>query len=101
MADAVNSKSAAVSALGVEWPMLEALMAGTRAMRGAAKTLLPQWPGEEQAAYEARLATATLFPALQRTVSVMSGKPFSKATNGCSTARSSTSRALVIRAARS
>jgi hypothetical protein len=79
MADAVNSKSAAVSALGVEWPMLEALMAGTRAMRSAAKTLLPQWPGEEQAAYEARLATATLFPALQRTVSVMSGKPFSKA----------------------
>jgi hypothetical protein len=41
MADAVNSKSAAVSALGVEWPMVEALMAGTRAMRSAAKTLLP------------------------------------------------------------
>jgi hypothetical protein len=40
--------------------------------------LLPKWPNEQQDAYDARKATATLFPAYRRTVSVMSGKPFSK-----------------------
>ncbi len=78
MALAVNQQSDEVKALARDWPMLEALVAGTRGMREAGTSLLPQWPAEEVQAYRARLATATLFPAYRRTTSVMAGKPFSK-----------------------
>jgi hypothetical protein len=54
-------------------------MAGTAAMRKAGDKLLPKWPNEDPEAYKARKAQATLFPAFRRTVSVMAGKPFSKA----------------------
>lgn len=76
---AVNEQSAEIKALARAWPMLDALMAGTAAMRAGSTTYLPRWPAEESDAYTARLATATLFPALRRTVGVMAGKPFSKA----------------------
>lgn len=76
---AVNQRSAEVEALAKPWPMLQALQDGTAAMRAAGKAYLPQWPAEEDTAYRARLATATLFPAYRRTVGVMSGKPFAKA----------------------
>jgi hypothetical protein len=79
MAVAVNDRSAAVTGMAADWPMLEALMAGTRAMRGVGTGLLPKWPNEDDKSYEARRDTATLFPAYRRTVSVMAGKPFSKA----------------------
>jgi hypothetical protein len=59
--------------------MLADLMAGTRAMRAAGETYLPKWPAEENDAWARRKDTATLFPAYRRTVSVMVGKPFSKA----------------------
>lgn len=78
MPDAVNALSPAVAAMTVEWPMLEALMGGTARMRAEGERLLPRWPGEETESYRARLATATLFPALRRTVSAMVGKPFAK-----------------------
>jgi hypothetical protein len=78
MATAVNDRSAEATALAEDHPMLEALMKGTRAMRGAAEQMLPKWPNEEPTSYAARKSTATLFPAYRRTVSVMSGKPFSK-----------------------
>lgn len=78
MALAVNDRTKEVQELGRDWPMLEALISGTRAMRAGAQSYMPQWPGEDAKAYAARLATATLFPAYRRTVSVMSGKPFSK-----------------------
>ncbi|QHJ01643.1 DUF4055 domain-containing protein [Xylophilus rhododendri] len=61
-----------------EWPIVEALLGGTAAMRKAGAQFLPKWPNEDPVSYAARLATATLFPALARTISVMSGKPFSK-----------------------
>lgn len=76
---AVNQRSAEVNALAEAWPLLQALQDGTAAMRLASRTYLPQWPAEENAAYAARLATATLFPAYRRTVGVMAGKPFAKA----------------------
>ena len=60
------------------WPLIDALMGGTKAMRAAGKAYLPQWPAEDAESYRARLATATLFPAYERTVAVMTGKPFSK-----------------------
>jgi uncharacterized protein DUF4055 len=75
---AVNQKSAEVEALAREWPLLEALMEGTPAMRAGTTAYLPKWPNEEPDSYRARVATATLFPAYRRTVRVMAGKPFSK-----------------------
>ena len=53
-------------------------MGGTRAMRAAREAYLPKWPNEALAAYEARVSTATLYPALRRTIEVMAGKPFAK-----------------------
>jgi len=78
MATQVNERSNDVTKMGEQWPVIEALMGGTPAMRAAGKMLLPKWPNEEEESYDARLATATLFPAYRRTVSVMAGKPFSK-----------------------
>lgn len=79
MASAVDQRSPAVAEMAVEWPMLEALMAGTRAMRAGGQAFLPKWPAEDDDGYKARKKVATLFPAFRRTVSVMAGKPFSKA----------------------
>lgn len=75
---AVNQKSAEVDSLAKQWPLLEALMEGTPAMREGTTMYLPRWPNEEADSYKARVATATLFPAYRRTVRVMAGKPFSK-----------------------
>lgn len=79
MAAAVNDRSAAVSAMALDWDMLEALMGGTRVMRSKGETYLPKWTLEHPLDHTARLNVATLFPAYQRTVSVMVGKPFAKA----------------------
>jgi hypothetical protein len=74
----VRDQSAAVEAMAADWPIIDALLGGTPAMRTAGKTYLPQWPGETDEAYKARKNTATLFPAFARTVDVLCGKPFSK-----------------------
>lgn len=79
MSAEVNERSAAVAKMGAEWPMLEALMGGTAAMRAAGPLFLPKWENEELAALQTRTNVSTLFPAYRRTVSVMAGKPFSKA----------------------
>jgi hypothetical protein len=75
---AVKEQSEEIKNLALEWAVLEALQGGTPAMRKAGQAYLPKWPNEEAASYTARLATATLFPAYKRTVSVMAGKPFAK-----------------------
>ncbi|MBT2333612.1 DUF4055 domain-containing protein [Variovorax paradoxus] len=64
--------------MAANWPVAEALLGGTAAMRAAGKAYLPQWPNEEPESYKTRLGVATLFPAFGRTIGVMSGKPFSK-----------------------
>ena len=74
----VDTQSACIARLANEWPMLEALMGGTAAMRANGEKLLPKWPNEELKSWENRRDTATLFPAFRRTVSVMAGKPFAK-----------------------
>jgi hypothetical protein len=76
---AVNEQSEEIKTLAEQWTVLEALQGGTPAMRTAKTTYLPKWPNEEQDSYNTRLATATLFPAYKRTVSVMASKPFAKA----------------------
>ncbi len=77
----VAKQSDAVTGMAQAWSLVADLMGGTHAMRVAGKKHLPQWPAEEQQAYATRLATATLFPAYSRTVSVLTGKPFSKPIN--------------------
>lgn len=74
----VRTPSKAVSAMAEDWPLIDALMGGTSAMRKAGKKYLPQWPNELDDAYKNRVATATLFPAFSRTVEVLTGKPFAK-----------------------
>jgi len=74
----VADRSAAVERMAVDWALSEALLGGTRTMRAAGETYLPRWPKEESAAYTTRLSTAVLFPAYQRTIQTLSGKPFSK-----------------------
>lgn len=78
MVKKVNEQSDEVQAMATDWTVLAALMGGTPAMRKAGVKLLPRWPNEEQASYDVRKDVATLFPAYERTLSVMSGKPFSK-----------------------
>lgn len=78
MASTVATVSEAVSAMAPDWELARALLGGTRAMREAGKAYLPQWPNEEDKAYEARLKVAVLFPAFSRTVLTLAGKPFSK-----------------------
>src|SRR5579859_7262402 len=74
----VRAPSAAVTTMGQNWPLVDALLGGTPAMRAAGKAYLPQWPNEGDEDYKARLASATLFPAFSHTADVLVGKPFSK-----------------------
>jgi hypothetical protein len=75
----VQDRSPEVEEMARDWSVCEALMEGTAGMREAGEEFLPRWPGEDVRAHETRLKTATLFPAYRRTVTVMAGKPFSKA----------------------
>jgi hypothetical protein len=78
MALKVQDQSSEVTEMAAAWAISEALLGGTAAMRAGTTQWLPKWPNETQASYDTRVATATLFPALTRTVSVMTGKPFAK-----------------------
>lgn len=78
MATKVNEKSGAVRDMAKGWEMIEALMEGTCEMREEGEKFLPRWPNESRDAWKARLAAATLFPAFQRTIGVIAGKPFSR-----------------------
>jgi len=68
----------AVALMAATWDMVDALLGGTAAMRAAGVRHLPQFPHESARAYEIRRCTAVLFPAYARTVSILTGKPFSK-----------------------
>lgn len=66
-----------VSRMAAHWPMLDALMSGTLAMRQAGRLFLPQWPNEDGESYLSRISVSSLYPAFSRTVKVMAAKPFS------------------------
>src|SRR3954447_6283748 len=78
MVSPVRKTSASVDKMAQDWNLIDAVMGGTKTMRAAGKAHLPQWPAEEDSSYKTRLTTATFFPAYARTVSVLTGKPFSK-----------------------
>ncbi len=74
----VDSKSPLVAAMSQPWPMIDALVAGSGAMRAAGEQFLPKFPSEHEDSYKARLKSAVLFPAFSRTTAVMAAKPFSR-----------------------
>lgn len=73
---ALESKN--YSEMSRRWPLVEALMGGTTAMRAAGETYLPRDDKESTGNYEARLQRSFLLNAFARTVRSMTGKPFSK-----------------------
>lgn len=72
------TQTPAVEAMAVEWPKIDALLGGTRAMREAGLAFLPKHPAESEDAYTYRLEVSTLFNGFRRTVETMAGKPFSE-----------------------
>jgi hypothetical protein len=76
--DKVDQQSAAVADMAAAWPVIDALVGGTLAMRKAGKQFLPQWPKEDDDSYKERLGTAVLFPSFARTSEVLSAKPFAR-----------------------
>ncbi|OQS10074.1 hypothetical protein B0T37_10520 [Chromobacterium violaceum] len=72
----VSTQSPAIKAMAEDWPIIDALMGGTKAMRAAGEMFMPRWPLEDRQEYDARLKTATLYPALSETVEQMIGRVF-------------------------
>lgn len=60
------------------WKLPRTLMGGTKAMRAAGRTYLPQEAKESDEAYKARVARSTLFNGFRKTVKDMTGKVFTK-----------------------
>jgi hypothetical protein len=78
MPKTVADPSEEVAAMQADWELVRTLLGGTNAMRKARERFLPKWPDEDIRAYDTRVKTAVLFPAYQRTVTTLTGKPFSK-----------------------
>jgi hypothetical protein len=74
----VDTQSASVAQAGISWPMIDALIGGTFAMRAAGEKYLPKFPAEDPDSYKTRLGAATLFPSFSRTSEVLASKPFSR-----------------------
>lgn len=78
MANEVAERCSESSAMEADWALIDALKGGTRAMRDAGKTYLPQRRKEDNDDYARRLALATLLPAFTETVSSMTGRVFAE-----------------------
>lgn len=67
---------AEVDEMAKEWPVIDALLGGTPAMRDAGELFLPKRTLEDPKDYEARLKNATLFPAFEETLKSLVGRAF-------------------------
>ena len=74
----VAKQSTQVEAMETDWHLVESLAGGTKAMRAAKKTYLPQRPLETDLEYQNRLKVATLFPAFSTTIDSMVGRVFAE-----------------------
>lgn len=74
----VAKQSTQVEAMETDWHLVESLAGGTKAMREAKTTYLPQRPLETELEYQNRLKVATLFPAFSTTIDSMVGRVFSE-----------------------
>lgn len=68
----------AVDAMRKYWDVITPLMGGTMAMRAAGKSLLPQYPAEDDESYKERLRLSTLLPAYSETVGNMTSRVFAE-----------------------
>lgn len=73
----VSDPSPAVVAMQPAWRMIEHLLGGTHSMRESGEWL-PKQERESPIGHAYRARVATLYPALERTIGVMAGKPFAK-----------------------
>lgn len=74
----VASPSGAVLKMQQNWQIVDPLMEGTKGMREAGQMLLPKWPAESDEDYLARKESSFLYNVYKRTVTTLTGKPFSK-----------------------
>jgi hypothetical protein len=74
----VSTPSPEVVDMGAHWPMIEALMKGTSAMRAMGEALMPKFALEEMENYKARLNRSVLHPVYSRTCKVVASKPFTQ-----------------------
>lgn len=72
---AVYEVSDEVSAMREAAAVCRAVYGGTRSMRSAGKTYLPQFPNEANKSWESRRDSTALFNAMKKAVGVMVGKP--------------------------
>lgn len=77
-ANKVDVQSPIIEKLAENWPMIDALVGGTSAMRAAGTMFLPKWPAESDESYACRRDTATLFDAFNHTCKINAAKPFSR-----------------------
>lgn len=73
-----QSPSRAYGEMSQSWPLLHALLGGTRAMRAGGVKWLAQEPRESSENYKVRLSRCVLFEAYKRVISLICAKPFSK-----------------------
>lgn len=73
-----STPSLAYQAMAADWALISTVLGGTKAMRAAGKTLLPQHEGEGDLRYRNRLSTAVLTNYTELTLDYWTGKPFSK-----------------------
>ncbi len=73
-----ESPSRAYGNMSQSWPLLHALLGGTRAMKAGGVQWLAQEPKEEPINYKVRLSRCVLFEAYKSVVDRICAKPFSK-----------------------
>jgi hypothetical protein len=78
MTDDMLAVSGDYTAMSGYWDVVETMMAGTKAMRAAGKTYLPQFPGESDDDYEYRRKTAKFTNIFRDIGENLSAKPFTK-----------------------
>lgn len=76
--DPIRAQSQAVASMSRDWPLIDALMEGTPAMRAGGKRWLPKFTSEHADDYDVRLSVATLHPSFKHTILVNAARPFSR-----------------------
>lgn len=74
----VSNPNEAHLAMASRWDLINDLLGGTLAMRGANTKWLPREEGESQRSYDSRLNRSFLYGAFADTIQKLSAKPFSK-----------------------
>lgn len=74
----VSTPSLSYNEMARDWPLIDAVISGTKAVRRAGKSLLPQHQYESEKNYENRLAVSVFSPFFKLTLLFFQGRVFSK-----------------------